>query len=204
MLRKLLVAVIVGVVVVALGAAALAWLKADGPEPAGPGPNAAAPAGATPSGPAQPASGSTDPSTDGPDADADAGTAASASPESGPRRMSRLLYDDGQNTATVTGLEVTAGTLRVQLRYATRSPGGWVLSCPARTADLQSSHLTMADGRQVFPVDTYCASQRPGTDFTLRPGAVLESWGVFPVVPSGDSHFSLTWYDLGTVEGLKL
>lgn len=203
MLRKHLVGLIVGVVVIAvLGAAAVVWLTPDGPDAAEPGPNAAAPAGATPSGPAQPTSGDPAPSTDGPDADA--GTAAPASPEAGPLRMSRLLYDDGQNTATVTGLEVTAGTLRVQLRYATRSPGGWVLSCPARTADLQSSHLTMADGRQVFPVDTYCASQRPGTDFTLRPGAVLESWGVFPVVPSGDDPFSLTWYDLGTVEGLKL
>lgn len=202
MLRKLLVAVIVGVVVVALGAAALAWLKRDGPEAAEPGPNAVAPAGATPSGPAQPASGNPAPSTDAPGVDGS--TAAPEPPQAGPRRMSRLLYDDGQNTATVTGLEVTAGTLRVQLRYATRSPGGWALSCPARTADLQSSHLTLADGRQVFPVDTYCASQRPGTDFTLLPGAVLESWGVFPVVPSGDDPFSLTWYDLGTVEGLKL
>ncbi|MEV4769120.1 hypothetical protein [Micromonospora humida] len=196
MLRKHLVGLIVGVVViVALGAAAVAWLTVNKPEPTGPGPDAAAPAGATTSGAPQSPSGSAIPST---------GTAASASPEAGPRQMSRLLYDDGQNTATVTGLEVTAGTLRVQLRYATRSPGGWVLSCPARTADLQSSHLTMGDGRQVFPVDTYCASQRPGTDFTLRPGAVLESWGVFPVVPSGDDLFSLTWYDLGTVEGLKL
>ncbi|MBM7078474.1 hypothetical protein [Micromonospora humida] len=196
MLRKHLVGLIVGVVViVALGAAAVVWLTLNGPEPTGPGPDAAAPAGATTSGAPQSPSGSATPST---------GTAASASPEAGPRQMSRLLYDDGQNTATVTGLEVTAGTLRVQLRYATRSPGGWVLSCPARTADLQSSHLTMGDGRQVFPVDTYCASQRPGTDFTLRPGAVLESWGVFPVVPSGDDLFSLTWYDLGTVEGLKL
>ncbi|MEV6708832.1 hypothetical protein [Micromonospora wenchangensis] len=199
MLRKHLVGLIVGVVIiVALGAAAVVWLTINGPEPTGPGLDAAAPAGATSSGPTQPASDSPAPSTSGP------GTAASASPEAGPRQMSRLLYDDGQNTATVTGLEVTAGTVRVQLRYTTRSPGGWVLSCPARTADLQSSHLTMADGRQVFPVDTYCASQRPGTDFTLRPGAVLESWGVFPVVPSGDDPFSLTWYDLGTVEGLKL
>ncbi|MEU7981884.1 hypothetical protein AB0B63_25560 [Micromonospora sp. NPDC049081] len=203
MLRKHLVGLIVGVVFIAvLGAAAVVWLTLNKPESTGPGSDAAAPAGATAAGPAQPTSGNPAASTDGPDADA--GTAASASPESGPRRMSRLLYDDGQNTATVTGLEMTAGTVRVQLRYTTRSPGGWVLSCPARAADLQSSHLTLADGREVFPVDTYCTSQRPGTDFTLRPGAVLESWGVFPVVPSGDSPFSLTWYDLGTVEGLKL
>ncbi|QDY10060.1 hypothetical protein FJK98_25295 [Micromonospora sp. HM134] len=199
MLRKHLVGLIVGVVLIAvLGAAAVVWLTLNGPQKTGPGPDAAAPAGATASGATQPPSGSPAPSTAAP------GTAASASPEAGPRRMSRLLYDDGQNTATVTGLEVTtSGQLRVQLRYETRSPGGWVLSCPERAVDLQSSHLTLADGRRVNPVDTYCAAERSGEDFTLRPGAVLESWGVFPVVPSGGS-FSLTWYDLGTVDGLKL
>ncbi|MEV4844061.1 hypothetical protein AB0K20_12680 [Micromonospora matsumotoense] len=201
MFRKHLVEVIVGVVVAVLGAAALAWLKLDGPAPGEPAPKAGASTGAATSGPAQPASGNPAPSTDAPGVDGS--TATPEPPAAGLRRMSRLLYDDGRNTATVTGLEVTAGKLRVQLRYESHATDGWSLSCPAPAADLQSSHLTLADGRRVYPVDTYCTSQRSGEDFTLRPGGVLESWGVFPVVPSGDSHFSLTWYDLGTVEGLK-
>ena len=66
MFRKHLVEVIVGGVVAVLGAAALAWLKLDGPAPGEPAPKAGAPTGAATSGPAQPASGNPAPSTDAP------------------------------------------------------------------------------------------------------------------------------------------
>ncbi|WFE94228.1 hypothetical protein [Micromonospora sp. WMMD987] len=202
MLRKHLVEVIVGVVVAVLGAAVLAWLKFGGPEPASTDPDLGSSVADALSSSAPPASGSPAPTT-GPSAEES--TAAPQSAGTGLRPTSRLLYDDGANRATVTGLEVTTeGKLRVRLRYQSSAANGWSLSCPEPAADLRSSRLTLAGGKQVYPVDTYCTSQRPGEDFTLRSGAVLESWGVFPVVPPSGSEFSLTWYDLGTVEGLKL
>ncbi|MEU1886997.1 hypothetical protein ABZ491_16190 [Micromonospora rifamycinica] len=205
MLRKHLVEVIVGVVVAVLGAAVLAWLKFGGPEPASTDPDLGSSVADALSSSAPPASGSPAPTTGGADPGAEESTAAPQSAGTGLRPTSRLLYDDGANRATVTGLEVTTeGKLRVRLRYQSSAANGWSLSCPEPAADLRSSRLTLAGGKQVYPVDTYCTSQRPGEDFTLRSGAVLESWGVFPVVPPSGSEFSLTWYDLGTVEGLKL
>ncbi|MEV0156649.1 hypothetical protein AB0H57_23375 [Micromonospora sp. NPDC050686] len=44
----------------------------------------------------------------------------------------------------------------------------------------------------------------PGEDFSLEPGEGINSWGVFPAVPSAGSYFSLDWYGFDTVEGLKL
>ncbi|MBY8873207.1 hypothetical protein K7640_15330 [Micromonospora sp. PLK6-60] len=184
-MKKILAEIVVGVVVAVVAAAIVGWFGFDDRGPQGDG-------HAQPAGPSRPDS---------------AGTAAPVvkPAKAGLRKLNRTFYDDGANTITLTGLEVTrAGQLKVHLRYQNHSPGGWGLSCPAPQPDLQSSKLTLADGRRVYPTDTYCTAQHPGEDFSLAPGEGINSWGVFPAVPPAGAYFSLNWYGFDTVEGLKL
>ncbi|MFI7079876.1 hypothetical protein ACIBO1_21475 [Micromonospora sp. NPDC049903] len=119
-------------------------------------------------------------------------------------RLDRQIYQQSSFRLTLTGAETSAGTLRLTFRYRNDSLLPWPLSCPSREDDLNSSALTLADGRTVRPTDTWCAAERAGETVTVAPGQSTDTWGVFPVSPSPTEPFSLSWYDFPVIEDVRL
>jgi hypothetical protein len=98
-------------------------------------------------------------------------------------------------SVTLVSAETTGGKLRLNIRYRNDSPIAWPVTCPTAEVDLASSQVTLPDGRAVRPERTWCATNRAGESFSIRPGEQVDSWAVYPVVPRTGSSFELTWYD---------
>ncbi|TBL34390.1 MULTISPECIES: hypothetical protein [unclassified Micromonospora] len=119
-------------------------------------------------------------------------------------RLDRQIYQESSFRLTLTGAETSDGTLRLTFRYRNDSPLPWPLVCPSREDDLNSSALTLADGRTVRPTDTWCAAERAGEAVTVAPGQSTDTWGVFPVSPSPTEPFSVSWYDFPVLTDVRL
>ncbi|MFI7022584.1 hypothetical protein ACIBMZ_07675 [Micromonospora sp. NPDC049900] len=119
-------------------------------------------------------------------------------------RLDRQIYQESSFRLTLTGAEISDGTMRLTFRYRNDSLLPWPLTCPSREDDLNSSALTLADGRTVRPTDTWCAAERAGENIIVAPGQSTDTWGVFPVSPAPTEPFSLSWYDFPVLEGVRL
>ncbi|RGC66400.1 hypothetical protein C5N14_23675 [Micromonospora sp. MW-13] len=119
-------------------------------------------------------------------------------------QIDRLMYEQASMSVTLVSAEVNGGKLRLNLRYRNGSLVPWPVSCPTAAVDLISSWITLADGRIVYPENTWCATTRPGESFSIAPNTQATTWGVYPVVPETGSSFELTWYDFPTLDDIRL
>jgi hypothetical protein len=137
--------------------------------------------------------------------DDESGNQTGSGSGSGDRSVSvnRTMFSSGGQSVTLASLAVIGDKLRVNMRYENRSSVAWNLVCPAEVEDLRSSWVTVS-GRTVYPDDSWCVQTHPGQGVTIEAGQSVDSWARYPVVPDKDASFSLQWYNLPAVSGLKV